>query len=87
MRNCPSRTSLECLSFPLLELTLQTDYVTRDVILRTYLALRKKLYYCSECTNVFEDTGHGFALPIGTIPAIGGAFIPDRYLRHSLSWE
>ena len=82
---CPQKTTIECFSFNAHKVTPTSIHMAADVMERLHLKADQTLIYCSECKNVFQISDHNQALPIGTMDGLGGIFVPDEALRHTLT--
>jgi len=75
-RGCPVRSTPECFDFPPIERTPESAGMTVEQIAAARISPHTRLWWCSECTNVWYETEHHFAHIIGTQVTWGSDFVP-----------
>jgi hypothetical protein len=80
-RSCPVKITVECLPFPPIEKTPESSGMTPEQIAAVGISPNQRLFWCSECTNVWYESEHHFAYVIGKQVTWGHPFVPNTSRR------
>ena len=77
-RQCPVKSSLECLDFQPVPTTPKTLNMSQEQMSFAGVTAIQRLYWCTECESVWYETEHHFAHIIGKLASTGSLFVPSE---------
>ena len=83
-RTCPIKTTPDCLSFSPLPTTPEMLAMTEEQMSFAGVSPHERLFWCSECENIWYETEHHFAHVIGKQASPGSPFMPSASRTRSI---